>query len=64
MLVATYEQNFTDEGLDSIALCKTLVSLNLTWCVRITDIGLKALAQHCSLLQLLRYSIGSMSVCQ
>jgi hypothetical protein len=33
-------------------------------CVRITDIGLKALAQHCSLLQLLRYSIGSISVCQ
>jgi hypothetical protein len=31
MLVATYEQNLTDEGLASIALCKTLVSLNLTW---------------------------------
>ncbi|CAM6072893.1 unnamed protein product [Sphagnum tenellum] len=46
-------QNLTDEGLAPIALCKALVSLNLTWCVQITDIGLKALAQHCSLLQLL-----------
>jgi hypothetical protein len=48
---------------NSLGNCRCLFWAGIR-CVRITDIGLKALAQHCSLLQLLRYSIGSISVCQ
>ncbi|KAF3773319.1 F-box protein [Nymphaea thermarum] len=46
-------QNLSDEGLCSIAECRGLVSLNLTWCVRITDIGVLALARSCTSLEFL-----------
>ncbi|KAL9266809.1 F-box protein-like protein [Drosera capensis] len=46
-------QNLSDEGLASIAKCKKLVSLNLTWCIRITDAGVLAMAQNCTSLNLL-----------
>ncbi|XP_068643078.1 F-box protein At3g58530 isoform X1 [Aristolochia californica] len=46
-------QNLSDEGLTSIAKCRKLVSLNLTWCVRVTDIGVIAVAQSCTSLELL-----------
>ncbi|OAE21542.1 hypothetical protein AXG93_2543s1010 [Marchantia polymorpha subsp. ruderalis] len=44
-------QFLSDVGLAGIAECTLLESLNLTWCVRVTDIGLKALAQHCVFLE-------------
>ncbi|MCD7473099.1 hypothetical protein HAX54_014690 [Datura stramonium] len=40
-------QNLTDDGLSCIAMCKNLVSLNLTWCVRVSDVGVVAIAQGC-----------------
>ncbi|GAB2233084.1 hypothetical protein Droror1_Dr00002299 [Drosera rotundifolia] len=46
-------QNLSDEGLASIAKCKKLVSLNLTWCICITDAGVLAVAQNCTSLNLL-----------
>ncbi|XP_024038436.1 F-box protein At3g58530 isoform X2 [Citrus clementina] len=46
-------QNLSDEGLACIAKCKNLVSLNLTWCVRITDVGVMAIAEGCSSLEFL-----------
>ncbi|KAJ4705514.1 F-box protein [Melia azedarach] len=46
-------QNLSDEGLACIAKCKNLVSLNLTWCVRITDTGVIAIAQGCTSLEFL-----------
>ncbi|KAJ0088609.1 hypothetical protein Patl1_32899 [Pistacia atlantica] len=46
-------QNLSDEGLACIAKCKNLVSLNLTWCVRITDVGVIVLAQGCTSLEFL-----------
>ncbi|XP_031503179.1 F-box protein At3g58530 [Nymphaea colorata] len=46
-------QNLSDEGLCSIAECRGLVSLNLTWCVRITDIGVLTLARSCTSLEFL-----------
>ncbi|KAF8403949.1 hypothetical protein HHK36_012056 [Tetracentron sinense] len=46
-------QNLSDQGLSCIAKCKHLVSLNLTWCVRVTDVGVIALAQGCSSLEFL-----------
>ncbi|KAJ0028512.1 hypothetical protein Pint_36350 [Pistacia integerrima] len=48
-------QNLSDEGLACIAKCKNLVSLNLTWCVRITDVGVIVLAQGCTSLEFLSY---------
>ncbi|RRT70143.1 hypothetical protein B296_00023229 [Ensete ventricosum] len=41
-------------GLSCIARCKHLVSLNLTWCVRVTDVGVAAIAEGCRSLELLR----------
>uniref|UniRef100_A0A5B7BEX1 F-box/LRR-repeat protein 15-like leucin rich repeat domain-containing protein n=1 Tax=Davidia involucrata TaxID=16924 RepID=A0A5B7BEX1_DAVIN len=46
-------QNLSDEGLSCIAKCKNLVSLNLTWCVRLTDVGVIAIAQGCTSLEFL-----------
>ncbi|KAK9265788.1 hypothetical protein L1049_012471 [Liquidambar formosana] len=46
-------QNFSDQGLFCIAKCKNLVSLNLTWCVRLTDAGVIAIAQGCNSLEFL-----------
>eukprot|EP01018_Ginkgo_biloba_P018152 Gb_12010 [translate_table: standard] len=46
-------QNLSDQGLLSIAKCRKLKSLNLTWCVRITDVSVKALAQNCPSLEFL-----------
>ncbi|KAK2647334.1 hypothetical protein Ddye_014823 [Dipteronia dyeriana] len=46
-------QNLSDEGLACLAKCKNLVSLNLTWCVRITDVGVVAIAQGCTSLEFL-----------
>nr|GMC82060.1 F-box protein At3g58530 [Ipomoea batatas] len=46
-------QNLTDDGLSCIANCKRLVSLNLTWCVRVTDVGVLAIARGCTSLELL-----------
>ncbi|CAI9100987.1 OLC1v1038191C1 [Oldenlandia corymbosa var. corymbosa] len=46
-------QNLSDEGLCCIANCKKLVSLNLTWCVRVTDVGVIAIAENCTSLELL-----------
>lgn len=46
-------QNLSDQGLSCIAKCKELVSLNLTWCVRVTDVGVIAIAQGCTSLEFL-----------
>ncbi|KAG9450439.1 hypothetical protein H6P81_010404 [Aristolochia fimbriata] len=46
-------QNLSDEGLSSISKCTKLVSLNLTWCVRVTDIGVISVAQSCTTLEFL-----------
>lgn len=46
-------QNLSDEGLSYIAKCKNLVSLNLTWCVRLTDVGVIAIAEGCPTLEFL-----------
>ncbi|KAJ3707010.1 hypothetical protein LUZ61_010715 [Rhynchospora tenuis] len=46
-------QNLTDEGLSCIARCRNLTSLNLTWCVRVTDAGVVAIAQGCNHLEFL-----------
>ncbi|CAI0406494.1 unnamed protein product [Linum tenue] len=46
-------QHLSDEGLTCIAKCKDLVSLNLTWCVRITDVGVIAVAKGCRSLEFL-----------
>ncbi|KAM7265598.1 hypothetical protein ACFE04_003281 [Oxalis oulophora] len=46
-------QNLSDEGLSCIAKCKDLVSLNLTWCVRVTDAGVTAVAHGCPSLEFL-----------
>ncbi|KAG0479268.1 hypothetical protein HPP92_010126 [Vanilla planifolia] len=40
-------QNLSDLGLFSISRCKKLVSLNLTWCVRVTDAGVNEIAEAC-----------------
>ncbi|THU45476.1 hypothetical protein C4D60_Mb02t18330 [Musa balbisiana] len=45
--------NLSDQGLSCIARCKQLVSLNLTWCVRVTDVGVAAIAEGCRSLELL-----------
>lgn len=46
-------QNLSDQGLLSIATCRNLVSLNLTWCVHVTDVAVKAIAQNCLSLEFL-----------
>ncbi|XP_061348079.1 F-box protein At3g58530 [Gastrolobium bilobum] len=46
-------QNLSDEGLSCISKCKNLVSLNLTWCVRVTDEGVISIAQNCTSLEFL-----------
>ncbi|KAG6397248.1 hypothetical protein SASPL_143414 [Salvia splendens] len=46
-------QNLSDDGLSCIAKCKNLTSLNLTWCVRITDQGVVSLAEGCKSLEFL-----------
>ncbi|KAL8225276.1 hypothetical protein R6Q57_017833 [Mikania cordata] len=46
-------QNLSDEGLSSIAKCKDIRTLNLTWCVRVTDVGVIAIAQGCTSLEYL-----------
>lgn len=46
-------QNLSDEGLSCIAKCKNLLSLNLTWCVNVTDVGVIAIAQGCTSLEFL-----------
>ncbi|XP_021283283.1 F-box protein At3g58530 isoform X4 [Herrania umbratica] len=46
-------QNLSDEGLSCIAKCKNLVSLNLTWCIRVTDVGVIAIAEGCTSLEFL-----------
>ncbi|XP_077212969.1 F-box protein At3g58530-like isoform X1 [Tasmannia lanceolata] len=46
-------QNLSDEGLCCIAKCKNLASLNLTWCVRVTDLGVLAIAESCTSLEFL-----------
>ncbi|KAL6539875.1 hypothetical protein OROHE_011646 [Orobanche hederae] len=46
-------QNLSDDGLSCIAKCKNLISLNLTWCVRVTDQGVIAIAQGCRSLEFL-----------
>ncbi|KAK6941966.1 Leucine-rich repeat, partial [Dillenia turbinata] len=46
-------QNLSDEGLSMIAKCKKILSLNLTWCVQVTDAGVIAIAQGCTSLEFL-----------
>ncbi|KAL0848357.1 hypothetical protein Bca101_021604 [Brassica carinata] len=46
-------QNLSDEGLGDIAKCNKLESLNLTWCVRITDAGVITIANSCTSLEFL-----------
>ncbi|CAN8279916.1 unnamed protein product [Cochlearia groenlandica] len=46
-------QNLSDEGLTHIAKCNKLESLNLTWCVRITDAGVITMANSCPSLEFL-----------
>ncbi|OVA10970.1 Leucine-rich repeat [Macleaya cordata] len=46
-------QNLSDQGLSCIAKCKNLVSLNLTWCVCVTDMGVITIAQGCPSLEFL-----------
>ncbi|XP_003572520.1 F-box protein At3g58530 [Brachypodium distachyon] len=46
-------QNLTDDGLACISRCGGLKYLNLTWCVRVTDVGVVAIAEGCRSLELL-----------
>lgn len=46
-------QNLSDEGLCCVAKCRKLVSVSLTWCIRVTDVGVIAIAQNCNSLELL-----------
>ncbi|WZZ52049.1 hypothetical protein YC2023_052156 [Brassica napus] len=46
-------QNLSDEGLTHMAKCIKLESLNLTWCVRITDSGVITIANSCTSLEFL-----------
>ncbi|KAF5785683.1 putative leucine-rich repeat domain superfamily [Helianthus annuus] len=46
-------QNLSDEALFSIAKCKNIRTLNLTWCVRVTDAGVIAIGQGCTSLEFL-----------
>ncbi|OEL15910.1 F-box protein [Dichanthelium oligosanthes] len=46
-------QNLSDDGLVCISRCRGLTYLNLTWCVRVTDAGVVAIAQGCWSLELL-----------
>ncbi|GLJ46472.1 hypothetical protein SUGI_0979400 [Cryptomeria japonica] len=46
-------QYLSDQGLLSIAKCRKLVSLNLTWCVCVTDVGVKSIARNCPFLEFL-----------
>ncbi|KAL8459811.1 hypothetical protein ACS0TY_031650 [Phlomoides rotata] len=46
-------QNLSDDGLSCIAKCKNLNSLNLTWCVRVTDQGVISIAEGCTSLEFL-----------
>jgi F-box/leucine-rich repeat protein 2/20 len=46
-------QNISDEGIGHIAKCNKLESLNLTWCVRITDAGVNTIANSCTSLEFL-----------
>ncbi|KMS98796.1 hypothetical protein BVRB_3g068720 isoform A [Beta vulgaris subsp. vulgaris] len=46
-------QNLSDHGLMCIAECNNLVYLNITWCVRVTDVGVIAIAKGCTCLELL-----------
>ncbi|KAK8947315.1 F-box protein [Platanthera zijinensis] len=46
-------QNLSDHGLSCIADCRNLVSLNLTWCVRVTDEGVIRIAEGCRSLEFL-----------
>ncbi|KAJ7552433.1 hypothetical protein O6H91_06G054800 [Diphasiastrum complanatum] len=46
-------QNLTDNCLVALAECKSLVSLNLTWCVNVTDEGIIPLFQNCQSLEVL-----------
>ncbi|MFS8012606.1 putative leucine-rich repeat domain superfamily [Helianthus anomalus] len=47
-------QNLSDEALFSLAKCKNIRTLNLTWCVRVTDAGVIAIGQGCTSLEFLR----------
>ncbi|KAL2501560.1 F-box protein [Forsythia ovata] len=46
-------QNLSDDALSCIAHCTELASLNLTWCVRVTDQGVIAIAEGCRSLEFL-----------
>ncbi|CAN1133820.1 F-box protein At3g58530 [Linum perenne] len=46
-------QQLSDEGLSCIAKCKNILSLNLTWCIRVTDVGVIAVAESCTSLEFL-----------
>ncbi|KAL2480481.1 F-box protein [Abeliophyllum distichum] len=46
-------QNLSDDALSCIAHCTELASLNLTWCVRVTDQGVVAIAEGCRSLEFL-----------
>ncbi|GAQ83937.1 hypothetical protein KFL_001690150 [Klebsormidium nitens] len=43
--------NLSDEGAASVAQCHELTTLNLTWCVRLMDRGLSAIAHGCPKLE-------------
>ncbi|KAJ8448549.1 hypothetical protein Cgig2_012193 [Carnegiea gigantea] len=46
-------QNLSDQGVACVAICRNLASLNLTWCVRVTDVGVISIAEGCTSLELL-----------
>ncbi|CAN1800844.1 F-box protein At3g58530 [Linum perenne] len=46
-------QHLSDEGLSCIAKCKKILSLNLTWCIRVTDVGVIAVAESFTSLEFL-----------
>ncbi|CAN1772670.1 F-box protein At3g58530 [Linum perenne] len=46
-------QHLSDEGLSCIAKCKNILSLNLTWCIRVTDVGVISVAESCTSLEFL-----------
>ncbi|KAK3247713.1 hypothetical protein CYMTET_42798 [Cymbomonas tetramitiformis] len=46
-------QHMTDQGLQALAACTNLTSLNLTWCIRVTDTGVCAVVSSCPHLGLL-----------
>ncbi|KAF5766212.1 putative leucine-rich repeat domain superfamily [Helianthus annuus] len=55
--LSRYSCNLSDEALFSIAKSKSIRTLNLTWYVRVTDAGVIAIGQGCTLALLLNFLV-------